>query len=93
MKKLNKILSLIVGATCAATISFAGVAADGAQNSNAKAHHNPSLFHYQHNSSKTGYRIWGKGWGLYATTWRLWTVTGSGVYHNYKKTVFCWAVY
>jgi len=37
MKKLNKILSLIVGATCAATISFAGVAADGAQNSNAKA--------------------------------------------------------
>ena len=37
MKKLNKILSIIVGATCAATISFAGVAVDGTQNSNAKA--------------------------------------------------------
>lgn len=37
MKKLNKILSLIVGATCAATISFAGLAADNTQNSNAKA--------------------------------------------------------
>ena len=36
MKKLNKILSIIVGATCAATISFAGVAADSTQNSNAK---------------------------------------------------------
>lgn len=37
MKELNKILSLIVGATCAATISFAGLAADNTQNSNAKA--------------------------------------------------------
>lgn len=37
MKKLNKILSIIVGATCAATISFAGLAADNTQNSHAKA--------------------------------------------------------